>query len=81
MTAIEVTTRTKINHWELGKETAEWNSTEQGEFLHGMAAGFSDLKGAGHLQINYVVQSIPEQQLREVRRFVELLAEYFKDET
>lgn len=76
---IDVTTEVTINHWELGKDSAEWNSVEQGEFLHGMATGFSDLGGSGHMQLMYIVQSIPEPQLRDVRHFVELLADYFKE--
>jgi hypothetical protein len=82
MNAIEVTTETKINHYQLGLSAAsDWNNAEQGEFLLGMADGFADLKGAGHMQIHYIVQGAPEPNLRAIRHFVELLAEYFKDES
>lgn len=77
---IDVTTEVTINQWELGKDAAGWNSDEQGMFLHGMATGFADLRGAGHMQLHYVVQGLPEEALRDVRHFVELLADYFKDE-
>lgn len=79
MSAIEVKTEVVIDHWELGKAAAEWNNAEQGEFLHGMATGFAELKGAGNMQIHYIVQGTPEHLLGDVWRFVELLAEYFKE--
>lgn len=77
---IEVKTEVTINHWELGKDAAGWNSDEQGMFLHGMTIGFDELRGAGHMQLHYIVQGLPEEHLRDVRRFVELLANYFTDE-
>lgn len=80
MKAIEVKTEVTIGHWELGKDAAEWNSDEQGMFLHGMATGFDDLRGAGHMQLHYVVQGLQPEALSDVRRFVELLANYFKEE-
>lgn len=77
---IGVKTEVVIDHWELGKDAAEWNSDEQGMFLHGMATGFDDLRGAGHMQLHYVVQGLQPEALSDVRRFVELLANYFKEE-
>lgn len=80
MTGIEVKTEVVIDHWEFGKAAADWDNTEQGQFLYGMATGFADLKGAGHMQLHYIVQGLPEDHLRDVRHFVELLAAYFKEE-
>jgi len=80
MDPIEVKTEVTVNHWELGKDAAGWNSDEQGMFLHGMATGFDDLRGAGHMQLHYVVQGLQPVALSDVRRFVELLANYFKEE-
>lgn len=77
---IDVTTEVTINHWELGKAAADWNSDEQGMFLHGMTTGLDDLRGAGHIQLHYVVQGLQPEALSDVRRFVELLANYFKEE-
>lgn len=80
MSAIEVTTETKINHYQLGLSAAsDWDNAEQGEFLLGMADGFAELKGAGHMQIHYIVQGAPEASLRAIRHFVELLGEYFAE--
>jgi hypothetical protein len=76
---IGVKTEVVIDHWELGKAAADWNNVEQGQFLHGMANGIADLKGAGHMQVHYIVQGLPAEHLRDVRHFVELLADYFKE--
>ena len=79
--AIEVTTSTTINHWELGRDFFEWNNEEQAIFLHGAKCGHDDLGAWGHMQLSYIVDAAKEAgTLDQVREFIELLREYFKEE-
>jgi hypothetical protein len=81
MSALEVKTEVVIDHWELGKDMAGWNSEEQAHFLHGLATGVKDLGGSGHLQMHYIVEALqgPGPHLDDVRRLVELMADYFAE--
>ena len=76
--AIEVSTSTTINHWELGHHFFDWDNVEQARFLHGMTAGLDDLGGYGHLQVGYIVDAaIADDAEVRIRRLVDILHEYF----
>lgn len=81
MNGLAVSNEITIDHWALGREVSGWSDEEQALFLHGVAVGLSDLGGAGHMQLSYVVAKANELGvLEETRRLVELLAEFFKDD-
>ena len=82
MNALTVSNEITIDHWMLGRDMAGWSDEEQALFLHGLAIGLSDLGGAGHMQLSYMVKKSDELGvLDETRRLIELLAEFFKDES
>jgi len=78
--AIEVTTSTIINHWELGRQFFGWDNVEQALFLHGAKVGFDDLGAYGHLQLSYIRDAAEvDGTVVEVRQFIERLHEYFEE--
>jgi hypothetical protein len=80
--AITVETTVEIEHWELGRLFAEWSNEEQARFLYGATVGFADLGGWGHMQLKYIVDAAKADGTQpEVLLFLELLREYFKDES
>lgn len=79
--SITVKTEVEIDHWELGRHFFDWNSDEQASFLHGACVGWGDLGGYGHLQVKYIVDSATVADTADqIREFVGLLHEYFKDD-
>jgi len=79
MNALTVASEVTIDHWELGRVMAGWSDEGQALFLHGLAVGLSDLGGAGHLQLSYIVKRAEELGiLEEIQRLTDLLAEFFK---
>jgi hypothetical protein len=77
--AIEVTTSTTINHWELGRQFFEWNNVEQALFLHGAHIGHAELGGWGHIQLSYIRDAAEtDGTLQELRGFVSLLNSYLE---
>jgi hypothetical protein len=80
--AIEVTTETKINHWELGRLFWQWDSEQQAHFLHGMAIGYSEVGGLGpHFQMHAIPGHLEGVFLRDTQDLLAQFHEYFKDET
>ncbi len=79
-TGLQVSSYVEIDHAKLGRHFFDWNSEEQAAFLHGVHLGRVNLGGYGHMQVNYIVESAKEAgTLNEIRGFVELLHEYFKE--
>jgi hypothetical protein len=79
--AIEVTTETVINHWELGRQFFDWDNEEQARFLHGAYVGHQELGGWGHVQIGAIVDATEvDGTTIEIRSLIELLRDYFKEE-
>jgi len=79
--AIEVTTSTTINHWELGRQFFDWDNVEQASFLHGAYVGHNCLGAWGHMQIGAIVDAAKADDTTDhIRYLVDLLHEYFKED-
>lgn len=76
--AIDVSTSVTINHFELGREFASMYSTEQAEFLQGMAVGFDELGWNSGLQIMSILESAEDAGIAyDVQRIIGILNEHF----
>lgn len=81
MTAIEVTTETKINHYELGTDAASWDNEEQAHFLLGFSRAIQELPGTGLMQIHYIAEYLRDkpEHMVDLQWIADRLSEYFAD--
>lgn len=76
--AIYVTTSVTINHFQLGRDFASMYSTEQAEFLQGMAIGFEELGCDSGLQIMSILESAEDDgSIDDIRKIIGTLNDYF----
>ncbi len=79
-TGLQISNSIEIDHAKLGRHFFDWNGHEQAAFLFGARLGHIDLGGYGHLQLRFIVEAATEAGIAtEIRDFVELLHEHFKD--
>lgn len=75
--AITVSSEYTIDHWELGRDFAQWDNHQQADFLQGVYIGLQDLGSYYGLQLLAIREAAEETETTvEQQELIRLLHDY-----